>query len=173
MRHFIFPDKRSVVRGRSASCVSTASSLGDHPTHHLGYAQIHLWKSMMLRPLCRKPIRVSKLSLVAHINTANVRMTVVKNRVPQKLTNKCSVSMCSTWSHSSPANGWAGPGNQPERLATRRAVAGFHTISLLEEAEIWVSGSRPDSIPCRSEHGASGVQGREGRGGVNLHFREH
>lgn len=28
-----------------------------------------------------------------------------------------------------------------------------------------MSGSRPDSIPCRSEHGASGVQGREGREG--------
>lgn len=28
-------------------------------------------------------------------------------------------------------------------------------MSLLVEAEIWASGSRPDSRPCRSEHGAS------------------
>lgn len=67
-----------------------------------------------------------------------------------------------TCSHSSPASGCAGAGNQPERLATSRAVPGLHTMSLLEEVEIWVSGSRPDIMPCRSEHGASGVQSREG-----------
>lgn len=76
-----------------------------------------------------------------------------------------------TCSHSSPASGCAGAGNQPERLATRRAVAGFHTMSLLEEAEICASGSRPDSRPCRSEHGASGERGGEGREDFNLHLR--
>ncbi|TNN57563.1 hypothetical protein EYF80_032229 [Liparis tanakae] len=59
-------------------------------------------------------------------------------------------------------SGCAGAGNQPERLATRRALPGFHTMSLLEEAEICVSGSRPDSRPCSSEHGASGGEGAEG-----------
>lgn len=34
-------------------------------------------------------------------------------------------------------------------------------MSLLEEAEIWASGSRPDCRPCRSEHGASGVESGE------------
>lgn len=61
--------------------------------------------------------------------------------------------------------GWGGAGNQPERLATRRAVPGLHTTSLLEEAEIWASGSRPDIIPCSSEHWASGVEGGVGWGG--------
>ncbi len=43
-------------------------------------------------------------------------------------------------------------------------------MSLLEEAEIWASGSRPDSRPCRSEHGASGVESSEGRDNFNLHL---
>ena len=42
-------------------------------------------------------------------------------------------------------------------------------MSLLEEAEIWASGSRPDSRPCRSEHGASGV-GEQRRAEIALTF---
>ncbi len=61
----------------------------------------------------------------------------------------------STWSHSSPAIGWAGPGNQPDLLATRRAAPGAQWRSLTEEAEIWESGRSPDSIPWSSEQGAS------------------
>lgn len=75
----------------------------------------------------------------------------------------CKVLTTITCSHSSPARGCAGPGNHPERLATRRAVPGLHTMSLLEEDEIWASGSRPDSRPCRSEHGASGAESGESR----------
>lgn len=85
---------------------------------------------------------------------------LLKYQSSVKQQHQTESSKC-TCSHSSPARGCAGAGNQPERLATSRVVAGFHTISLLEEAEICASGSRPDSRPCRSEHGASGVGERE------------
>lgn len=61
----------------------------------------------------------------------------------------------STWSHSSPAIGWAGPGNHPDLLATRRAAPGVQWRSLTEDAEIWESMRRPESIPWSSEQGAS------------------
>ncbi len=61
----------------------------------------------------------------------------------------------STCSHSSPATGCVGLGNHPERLATSRAAPVAPWMSLMEEAEIWESGRRPESIPCISEHGAS------------------
>lgn len=61
----------------------------------------------------------------------------------------------STWSHSSPAIGCAGPGNHPDLLATRRAAPGVQWRSLTEDAEIWESMRRPESIPWSSEQGAS------------------
>lgn len=60
-----------------------------------------------------------------------------------------------TWSHSSPATGCVGLGNQPERLATSLAAPMLPWMSLMDDAEIWESGSNPDNMPCSSEHGAS------------------
>lgn len=60
-----------------------------------------------------------------------------------------------TWSHSSPATGCVGLGNQPERLATSLAAPMLPWMSLMDDAEIWESGSNPDNTPCSSEHGAS------------------
>lgn len=51
--------------------------------------------------------------------------------------------------------GCVGLGNQPERLATSLAAPMEPWMSLMEEAEIWESGSSPDNMPCSSEHGAS------------------
>ena len=61
----------------------------------------------------------------------------------------------STCSHSSPARGCVGWGNQPDLLATSRAALGTQWSSRAEEAEIWESGRWPESMPCSSEHGAS------------------
>lgn len=66
--------------------------------------------------------------------------------------------LCLRWhtcSHSSPAMGWVGLGNQPERLATSLAAPMEPWMSLMDDAEIWESGSSPDNMPCSSEQGAS------------------
>lgn len=57
--------------------------------------------------------------------------------------------------------GCVGLGNQPERLATSLAAPIEPWMSLMEEAEIWESDSRPDSMPCISEQGASGERTKE------------
>lgn len=71
-----------------------------------------------------------------------------------------------TWSHSSPATGCVGLGNQPDRLATSLAAPMLPWMSLMDDAEIWESGSNPDNMPCSSEHGAS-EQNNKG-GGVMI-----
>jgi len=53
-----------------------------------------------------------------------------------------------------------GLGNQPDRLDTSLAAPVEPWRSLMEEAEIWDSGSRPDSMPWSSEHGTSGRRRR-------------
>ncbi|TNN72111.1 hypothetical protein EYF80_017688 [Liparis tanakae] len=47
--------------------------------------------------------------------------------------------------------GCVGLGNQPDRLATSRAAPMEPWMSLMDDAEIWESGSSPDSMPCSSE----------------------
>lgn len=42
--HFVLPDKRPVICGRPASCVSSPRSLGDHSTHRLRHTEVHLWR---------------------------------------------------------------------------------------------------------------------------------
>lgn len=51
--------------------------------------------------------------------------------------------------------GCVGLGNQPDRLATSLAAPMEPWMSLMDDAEIWESGSSPDNMPCSSEQGAS------------------
>ena len=57
--------------------------------------------------------------------------------------------------------GCVGLGNQPDRLATSRAAPMEPWMSLMDDAEIWESGSSPDNMPCSSEQGASGQETEE------------
>lgn len=51
--------------------------------------------------------------------------------------------------------GCVGLGNQPDRLATSLAAPMEPWMSLMEDAVICESGSKPDNMPCSSEQGAS------------------
>lgn len=64
--------------------------------------------------------------------------------------------------------GCVGLGNQPDRLATSLAAPMEPWMSLMDDAEIWESGSSPDNMPCSSEQGASEQETEEEEEELNV-----
>lgn len=68
--------------------------------------------------------------------------------------------------------GCVGLGNQPDRLATSLAAPMEPWMSLMEDAVICESGSKPDNMPCSSEQGASDTSEHREEGVLNATAEE-